>query len=156
MIEVAEHATLAKLSGKRVVVVIQDIKPGASFGDIATTPAEIKDLNRGRAYLADVCARQGFVVFQTVESGIEHTIRLYGDVELRREVVADAVREASEFESGWPDYESDQGVPVSRGPLKEFGSVPIITSQSEDGADMTPAVVLPASFPTPLSSELLM
>lgn len=48
MIEVAEHATLAKLSGKRVVVVIQDIKPGASFGDIATTPAEIKDLNRDR------------------------------------------------------------------------------------------------------------
>lgn len=155
MIEVAEHATLAKLSGKRVVVVIQDLKPGSSFGDIATTPAEIKDLNRGRAYLADVCARQGFVVFQTVESGIEHTIRLYGDVQLRAaEVIANAVRatsefESSEFESEWPESqgpESDQGEPVSCGPLGNPGTVPEIRMQSVSSVSSDDSPARPASF----------
>lgn len=96
MIEVSEHASLAKLNGKQIVVVIQDIKPGSTFADGAASAAEIKDLNRGRAYLADVCARHGFVVFQTIESGIDYTVQVYKELQARREIVSKALRAASE------------------------------------------------------------
>ncbi len=69
---------------------------------------EIKDLNRGRAYLADVADRHGVSVFASVEAAVEEVIgRLRGPEEvddddqesvlwLDREVLAlDRTRRAS-------------------------------------------------------------
>lgn len=35
---------------------------------------EVKDLNRGRAYLADVADRKGVKVFQNISKAVEHII----------------------------------------------------------------------------------
>lgn len=48
------------------VVVIKELPDGATIGGHVCPPSEIKDLNRARAYLADVVQRNGFPVFDEV------------------------------------------------------------------------------------------
>jgi len=74
MIEVAELAADRK-TGKRLVVVVQDVPPGARMGDDPIGPAELKDLNRGRAYLAKCLDRNGVAVMSDVATGINECVR---------------------------------------------------------------------------------
>lgn len=83
MVELAEHATIGHYTGKQIVAVIQDVEIGQDFRDATCGNTEALDLNRGRAYLADVISRHGFVVFQTVEAGVLHCIQLYNEAKSR-------------------------------------------------------------------------
>jgi len=65
MIEVAELIT-----GQRdVILVIQDVKEGQEIGDASVGKGEAKDLNRCRAYLADLAKRLG----RTAETALVYT-----------------------------------------------------------------------------------
>jgi len=76
MIEAAEHLTLAAERRQEVVLVIKEVVEGSIFGGTATSASDVKDVNRGRAYLADIAERRGFMIFKDVESAVEHTIKL--------------------------------------------------------------------------------
>ena len=71
MVEASEHMT----SQKEVLMVMQDVAAGLEIaGEVLTAP-EAKDLNRGRAYLADVAhrnAHSGVTVFKTVEAACDY------------------------------------------------------------------------------------
>eukprot|EP00040_Diaphanoeca_grandis_P036921 m.237978 g.237978 ORF g.237978 m.237978 type:complete len:468 (-) comp33717_c1_seq4:37-1440(-) len=78
MIEAAEHVTSANREEQTVVVVIKDVHTGGpAFADVELSADEIKDLNRGRAYLADVVSRHGCIVFQDVAAATQHIIELF-------------------------------------------------------------------------------
>ncbi len=67
MIEASELIS----SNRLVVLVLQDVSTGKFPG-----PAEAKDLNRGRAYLADVAARHGVPFYKSVEDALLEVPRL--------------------------------------------------------------------------------
>lgn len=62
MIEVVELIS----EGYTCVVVIHEIKEGQVVAGDIPTKAEIKDLNRARAYLADVISRHQLPVFSNI------------------------------------------------------------------------------------------
>eukprot|EP01138_Halocafeteria_seosinensis_P000737 gb/GECG01000754.1/.p1 GENE.gb/GECG01000754.1/~~gb/GECG01000754.1/.p1 ORF type:complete len:529 (+),score=57.45 gb/GECG01000754.1/:1-1587(+) len=70
MIEIAEHIS----SERDVVIVLQDVEPGSQISGHELYADEVKDLNRGRAYLADVADRRGVKVFQNITKAVEHVI----------------------------------------------------------------------------------
>ena len=76
MIEAAEHLALAAERRQEVVLVIKEVVEGSIFGGTAISASDVKDVNRGRAYLADIAERHGFMIFKDVESAVEHTIKL--------------------------------------------------------------------------------
>ena len=75
MIEASEYIA----GGRNVVLVLQDIADGAEIGGAAVTGGELKDLNRGRRYLADVASRHGTPSFATVEEAVDHIIGAKSD-----------------------------------------------------------------------------
>ena len=73
MVEAAELIA----SGRDVVLVLVDFKAGDDVGGTLLDKAEMKDLNRGRAYLADVASRHGIDAFASVDVAVDHIISLY-------------------------------------------------------------------------------
>ena len=59
--------------GRVVVLVLQDLKPDTVFDGQRLNATEIKDLNRGRAYLRETAERQGTQVFITVEDAVRRS-----------------------------------------------------------------------------------
>lgn len=74
MIEVAELAADPS-STDRLVVVVEDVPAGASIGEEKVGPSQLKDLNRGRAYLAKCLDRHGVPAMSDVGAGVEECIR---------------------------------------------------------------------------------
>jgi len=74
MIEVAELAADPN-SNKRLVVVVQDVPANASLGDEKVGPSQLKDLNRGRAYLAKCLDRHGVPAMSDVATGVRECVR---------------------------------------------------------------------------------
>jgi len=72
MVEIAELLTI----GRKVVLVINNIKDGQKVDDAAITGREVKDLNRGRAYLADVADRHHVPVYHDVIHATFHAIKI--------------------------------------------------------------------------------
>jgi hypothetical protein len=77
MIEAAELVVSAARTSTHVVVVIHDVEEGAVIDGEEVTPRERKDLNRARAYLADVTTRHKTVVLNSVEEAVRYCIRLW-------------------------------------------------------------------------------
>ena len=67
MLEAAEAIT----AGRHVVLAVLDIADGTGIGGQAVTGAELKDLNRARAYLRDIASRHGTQVFGSVEEAVK-------------------------------------------------------------------------------------
>ncbi len=73
MIEASEHIT-AQTSD--VVLVMKDMAVGTLVNGEPITPSECKDLNRGRAYLADVAHRHlQSGVFSNVKDAVSYIIK---------------------------------------------------------------------------------
>lgn len=70
MIEVTEYVT----KGRAVVLVVKNIVDGTEIAGSAITGAELKDLNRARAYLLDVAKRHSTPVFESEEEAVEYCI----------------------------------------------------------------------------------
>ena len=56
-------------------LVIEEIKEGLLIDGAVVEGRELKDLNRGRAYLEDVACRNGVTVFKSVEEAVSHLIQ---------------------------------------------------------------------------------
>eukprot|EP00466_Bigelowiella_natans_P008501 jgi/Bigna1/75509/fgenesh1_pg.35_\ len=61
-------------SGRVVVLVIEMIPEGSKIDEKQIVGRELKDLNRGRAYLKNVADRHGVPVFETPREGVEHIV----------------------------------------------------------------------------------
>lgn len=73
MLEVAELAS----TGRKVVLVIDNIPDGMEVGGEKIAGRQLKDLNRARAYLADIARRhQNTVLCQTIDEAIAKSIQL--------------------------------------------------------------------------------
>ena len=70
MIEISEYIS----TGRRVVLVIEDISNGQVIGGQEITGRDLKDLNRGRAYVADVANRHRVKPYNNVISAVLATI----------------------------------------------------------------------------------
>ena len=71
-----------------VVVVIKEIPEGAEISGETVTNTERKDLNRARAYLADVVTRNGLPVFSEVGTATMHAVELWRDIMEQRQTNA--------------------------------------------------------------------
>jgi hypothetical protein len=65
-------------SGREVVLVVKRIKDGSVIGGDKVGPAEMKDLNRARAYIEELAKRHGTAVYSTVEAACEEIIKRIG------------------------------------------------------------------------------
>jgi hypothetical protein len=82
LVEAAELIT----GGRTVALLIKDFEPGATMPKVEGLddnglPIKIDtvqraDLNRGRAYLADVAARRGLKIFTKIEAVVQHVVEL--------------------------------------------------------------------------------
>lgn len=63
MLEATEYA----LTGRNVLLIVDDIVDGEDIGDQLITGSELKDLNRGRAYLLDIAKRNNIPLFENVQ-----------------------------------------------------------------------------------------
>ncbi len=70
------EATEYMCTGRKVVLVIEDITDGTMIEGDKVSGRELKDLNRARAYLADVAKRSGVEEFETVKAAVDGIIRL--------------------------------------------------------------------------------
>ena len=77
MVEVTEYIT----AGRRLVLVIKNIEDGHEIGGHKIEGNELKDLNRGRAYLADVADRYHIPVYTDVIHATIHAIKIMQDRE---------------------------------------------------------------------------
>ena len=82
MIEVAEHVACAVISAKRVVVVVKDVEEGASMNGELIDATQRDDLNRARAYLADVIRRypRGSSICATVVEGAQLCATIHAEL----------------------------------------------------------------------------
>jgi hypothetical protein len=78
MIEVAEYV----VSGRKVVLVINKCEDGVDISGSVVTGNELKDLNRGRAYLADIADRYHVPVYWDVIHATFHAIKIMQDKEV--------------------------------------------------------------------------
>jgi hypothetical protein len=72
MLEATEYI----ISNRRVVLVIEDIKAGTLIDNELVAQRQLKDLNRARAFLADIAARhqKKCDIHNSIESAINHII----------------------------------------------------------------------------------
>merc|ERR1719271_1298777 len=54
---------------QRIVLVVEDVDPALNP---TIDPKECKDLNRARAYIADVATRHGLLVYSSVKHAVEY------------------------------------------------------------------------------------
>ena len=71
MVEAAELIA----SGRKVIIVLEDIVTGKVIAGQPVKGRELKDLNRARAYLADVAQRHSVVCFNDVVTACLHAVR---------------------------------------------------------------------------------
>ena len=71
MVEAAELVA----AGRRVVLVLEDIVDGEVIAGQPVTGRELKDLNRARAYLADVAQRHSVVCFNNVMTACLYAVQ---------------------------------------------------------------------------------
>lgn len=71
MVEAAELIA----AGRRIVLVLEDIPEGQKISEGIISGRELKDLNRARAYLADVAQRHSVLCFSSVITACLHTVR---------------------------------------------------------------------------------
>jgi len=76
MIEVVELIS----EGYTCVVVIHEIQPDQVVAGEIPSKAEVKDLNRARAYLADVISRHSLPVFSNIGTAVQHSITLWSEI----------------------------------------------------------------------------
>ena len=81
MIEVVELIS----EGYCIVVVIHEIVAGVEVAGQIPSAAEIKDLNRARAYLADVISRHALPVFSNIGTAVQHSITLWRGIMKERQ-----------------------------------------------------------------------
>ena len=77
MVEAAELVVSASRTSTHVVLVIHDVAPSATIAGEAIPPGELRDLNRARAYLADVTSRHATIVLNSVEEASRYCIELW-------------------------------------------------------------------------------
>jgi raw len=66
------EATEYVVTGRKVLLVVNDIDDGTEIDGQAVTGRELKDLNRARAYLRDVASRyDNAQLFESVEQAVE-------------------------------------------------------------------------------------
>jgi hypothetical protein len=72
ILEATENIT----RGRNVTLVVNNIADGTVIGEQTITGAELKDLNRARAYLLDLARRNptNAKVFDTIEDAVQHVI----------------------------------------------------------------------------------
>eukprot|EP00002_Diphylleia_rotans_P007836 TRINITY_DN1750_c0_g1_i2.p1 TRINITY_DN1750_c0_g1~~TRINITY_DN1750_c0_g1_i2.p1 ORF type:complete len:532 (-),score=128.02 TRINITY_DN1750_c0_g1_i2:539-2134(-) len=58
--------------GRHVVLVVNKIPDGFKFGDHTVTPAELKDLNRARAYVSEAAKNAKLPVFDSLQAGLDY------------------------------------------------------------------------------------
>eukprot|EP00047_Mylnosiga_fluctuans_P013205 m.30075 g.30075 ORF g.30075 m.30075 type:complete len:182 (-) comp4743_c0_seq2:103-648(-) len=66
--------------GRPVVLFLEDIPPATAIAGAALTAREIKDLNRGRAYLADAARRQKARVASSLAEAVDQAVVLVQEV----------------------------------------------------------------------------
>ena len=73
--EAAELVAMPQTAA-RIVPVVQDLvcSDDVESGTPIWTPGEVKDINRGRAYLRAECKRKHVAVFQSVQEALNHII----------------------------------------------------------------------------------
>jgi hypothetical protein len=59
-------------SGRCVVLVINEVQPGAAITGAEVSAGECKDLNRARVYVADIAKRHGVPIFTDVAKAVDH------------------------------------------------------------------------------------
>jgi len=116
MIEVAELIT----DGRNVIVVIQDVEEGDTINDEEISPSQLKDLNRCRAYLADVVKRRGrhetSIVYKNIAKATLSTVCLVERIKAERHQKAekhfpeDNLLDRSKSHSLLPIKEADEEV----------------------------------------------
>ena len=81
MLEAVEYI----MSQRRVVIVIIDIPDNSKIDGEPIGGRQLKDLNRARAFLADIAARhQKYCdVFDSVESAVNHVIMTHPSKQVR-------------------------------------------------------------------------
>jgi hypothetical protein len=77
MVEAAELVVNASRSSTHVVLVIHDVASGYEFAGVVTTASQLRDLNRARAYLADVTSRHATIVLNSVAEATRYVIQLW-------------------------------------------------------------------------------
>jgi hypothetical protein len=63
--------------GRNIVLVIEEVPQDMSFDGVGTSKAELKDLNRSRSYLRDICTRHAATCLDTVEQAVQYIINNY-------------------------------------------------------------------------------
>jgi len=72
------EATELIVRGRKIVLVINDIKENTYINEDIIRGAELKDLNRARAYLADTAARYDVIVYENIPEAtcnVVHSVR---------------------------------------------------------------------------------
>jgi len=72
MVEACEYVSL----GKPTVLVIVEIAPGAVIDGEPIGPNQLKDLNRGRKYLADTARQHSVPVFDKIPDAVKQIIAM--------------------------------------------------------------------------------
>lgn len=70
-------------SGGKIALAVLDMDADTMIDDSYLSLPEVKDLNRGRAYLREIAEAHGCQVFQDVRSATEHAIQLAHELENR-------------------------------------------------------------------------
>jgi len=72
MVEAAEFIA----RGRPTVLVILDVPQGAAIGGEEVGPNQLKDINRGRKFLADVAKRHNFPVYSNLKDAMQKVIEM--------------------------------------------------------------------------------
>jgi hypothetical protein len=73
------EATQYMCEGRDVVLVLSDVKDGEEISGEKVAKNEAKDLNRGRAYIADVAKKWLIPTFVNVQDACQHIVHLILD-----------------------------------------------------------------------------
>jgi hypothetical protein len=67
MLEATEYI----MAGRKVYLVVDDIKDGTEIAGQVITGRELKDLNRSRAYFRDIAKRNGCTIYNSIDEATE-------------------------------------------------------------------------------------
>jgi hypothetical protein len=75
---IASIAEAAYRIGERraIVLSIEDIPKGSKIDNVALSPSEVEDLNRGRAYLREMAEKHNIPVFKEIAAATQHAAGL--------------------------------------------------------------------------------
>ena len=67
---------MEKCAGRHVVLIIENLMPGATINGEELSSAERADLNRGRVYLKSIATENNIPIGSSMAEGMEHLLRL--------------------------------------------------------------------------------